>query len=228
MSVTPLSKLPAEVLAAMGISLPSPTKESVDDSSPPVIENPTALPSPVVSEFLKGSEESPTKYKERAPKKGKKTAEHVAKKKKAAKKGNNAGEPVAKKERATKKEKNVAELPPPIEIPTPPVVAPTSEVVVTPVEEKVPIHIRRKNIPKHIKTLVWNKYIGCNKAEAKCISCKQERIDNRNFHCGHVVAESKGGDMTINNLRPICAPCNLSMGSRSMNEFTSEFFGWTV
>lgn len=95
-------------------------------------------------------------------------------------------------------------------------------------EEKEPLHIRRKNIPKHVKTLVWNKYIGCDKAEAKCISCRQERIENRNFHCGHVIAESNGGDMTINNLRPICAPCNLSMGTKSMNEFTSEFFGWTV
>jgi hypothetical protein len=90
------------------------------------------------------------------------------------------------------------------------------------------LHIRRKNIPKHIKTLVWNKYLGVDKAEAKCFCCRQERIDVRNFHCGHVIAEAKGGDLTINNLRPVCPPCNLSMGTRSMNEFTSEFFGWTV
>ena len=40
--------------------------------------------------------------------------------------------------------------------------------------------------------------------------------------------KAKGGDMTITNLRPICASCNLSMGTRSMNEFTLEFFGWDV
>jgi hypothetical protein len=97
-----------------------------------------------------------------------------------------------------------------------------------PEENKEPLHIRRKAIPKHIKTLVWNKYIGADIASSKCLSCKQERIENRNFHCGHVLAEAKGGDMTINNLRPICAPCNLSMGTRSMNEFTQEFFGWSV
>jgi hypothetical protein len=94
--------------------------------------------------------------------------------------------------------------------------------------QKEPIHTRRKNIPKHIKTLVWNKYIGSAIATAKCVCCRQEDIKVQSFHCGHVLAESKGGDMTINNLRPICAPCNLSMGTRSMNEFTSEFFGWTV
>lgn len=93
---------------------------------------------------------------------------------------------------------------------------------------KEPVHIRRKNIPKHIKTLVWNKYIGSEVAISKCMSCREVRIENTSFHCGHVIAESKGGNMTINNLRPICAHCNLSMGTKSMNEFTKEFFGWTV
>jgi hypothetical protein len=95
-------------------------------------------------------------------------------------------------------------------------------------DDKQPLYMRRKNIPKHIKTLVWNKYIGRETVESKCVSCKQEKIDMRNFHCGHVLAEAKGGDLTINNLRPICAPCNLSMGTKSMNEFTQEFFGWSV
>jgi hypothetical protein len=40
--------------------------------------------------------------------------------------------------------------------------------------------------------------------------------------------EAKGGDMTINNLRPICAACNGSMGTMSMNEFTTQFFGWSI
>jgi len=91
-----------------------------------------------------------------------------------------------------------------------------------------PLHLRRKKIPKHIKTLVWNKYIGADIAQADCISCRQVKITNRSFHCGHVIAESKGGDMTINNLRPICEACNGSMGTQSMNEFTKAFFDWTV
>jgi hypothetical protein len=95
-------------------------------------------------------------------------------------------------------------------------------------EDKEPLHLKRKNIPKHIKTLVWGKYIGNDKPESKCYSCKHERIDIRNFHCGHVIAESKGGSLMLDNLRPICAPCNGSMGTMSMNEFTQQFFGWTV
>ena len=87
---------------------------------------------------------------------------------------------------------------------------------------------KKKAIPKHVKTLVWNKYIGGDKAKSACMRCRQEEIGIRSFHCGHVIAESKGGDMTINNLRPICAACNGSMGTMSMNEFTSQFFGWSI
>ena len=62
----------------------------------------------------------------------------------------------------------------------------------------------------------------------KCLCCKKEKIDIRNFHCGHVIAESKGGDLTIKNLRPICAPCNASMGTMSMNDFALTYFGYSV
>ena len=95
-------------------------------------------------------------------------------------------------------------------------------------KEPKPPKEKRKAIPKHIKTLVWNKYIGADIASADCMSCRTVKISNRSFHCGHVIAESKGGDMTINNLRPICEACNGSMGTKSMNEFTKEFFGWVV
>jgi hypothetical protein len=95
-------------------------------------------------------------------------------------------------------------------------------------ETKEPLYERRKKIPKHIKTLVWNKYLGSSIASSKCMCCREAEISIRSFDCGHVVAEAKGGDMTINNLRPICRDCNLAMGTRSMNEFTTEFFGWTV
>jgi hypothetical protein len=91
-----------------------------------------------------------------------------------------------------------------------------------------PLHVRRKKIPSSIRTLVWNKYIGEDVAQADCFCCRTAKISVRSFDCGHVIAEAKGGDLTINNLRPICKDCNKSMGTRSMNEFTKEYFGWTV
>jgi len=40
------------------------------------------------------------------------------------------------------------------------------------------------------------------------------------FHVGHDVPESKGGELDIQNLKPICARCNLSMS----DNYTIE--GW--
>jgi hypothetical protein len=95
-------------------------------------------------------------------------------------------------------------------------------------DTKAPLSQRRKKIPKAVRTLVWNLHIGSHKGEDRCLCCKEKKIDVANFHCGHVLAESKGGDLTIKNLRPICAACNSAMGARSMNEFTKEFFGWEI
>lgn len=107
--------------------------------------------------------------------------------------------------------------------------APTPAPVPVPVTaEEEPIATRRKAIPKHVKSLVWNRYVGENRAESQCLCCRSTRIAVTNFHCGHVVAEAKGGDLTVPNLRPICAPCNLSMGTMSMSEFAKTYFGWDV
>ena len=126
-----------------------------------------------------------------------------------------------------KQEVVAAEPPTPVATPAAPVavVEVVEEIVV---DAKEPLHLRRKKIPKAIRTLVWNKYIGADITAAKCTCCKEEKITMNNWHCGHVLAEAKGGDTTINNLRPICAPCNSSMGTKSMNEFTEEFFGWSI
>ena len=83
----------------------------------------------------------------------------------------------------------------------------------------------KKEIPKDVKTQVWDEYVG-NKVSTKCLCCKKRDIHIRHFHCGHVIAKSEGGDFTVKNLRPICAQCNLSMGTMSMNEYTKTYFGY--
>jgi hypothetical protein len=87
---------------------------------------------------------------------------------------------------------------------------------------------KKEKIPGHIKTLVWSKYIGSSVPEAKCYCCKHERVEIRSFECGHVIAEAKGGQLTLDNLRPICKGCNSSMGTMSMDEYAQKFFGWSV
>jgi hypothetical protein len=60
----------------------------------------------------------------------------------------------------------------------------------------VAILLHTKAIPKYIKTLVWNQYVGEHRAEACCSCCRKTQINVRHFHCGHIVAEAKG-DLTI-------------------------------
>jgi hypothetical protein len=86
-------------------------------------------------------------------------------------------------------------------------------------EEKKP---RKKAIPKVVKDLTWKTHIGDDIAKTKCLCCGQNEIKMNSFHCGHVVAESAGGSNTVDNLRPVCASCNLSMGAQNMNEFMKE------
>ena len=70
---------------------------------------------------------------------------------------------------------------------------------------------RKKKVPKAIREQVWLTYNG-KRYERKCYVywCKNI-IDVFNFHVGHDKPESKGGTLSVTNLKPICARCNLSM-----------------
>ena len=82
---------------------------------------------------------------------------------------------------------------------------------------------RKKSIPKALKKMVWDKYVGEEIGQAKCFCCKHQNIRQIEFHCGHVKAEVNEGKTNIENLRPICAQCNLSMGSMDMKEFMKKY-----
>ena len=81
----------------------------------------------------------------------------------------------------------------------------------------------RKSIPKTLKNKVWDTYIGKKNGVGKCYCCKTE-IDSKNFDCGHIVAVKNGGKKTVENMRPICSPCNKSMGTENMISFGDSYF----
>ncbi len=82
---------------------------------------------------------------------------------------------------------------------------------------------KKEAIPAAVKTLVWNKWMGEKVAEGGCYACRVTSISMRHHHVGHVVSEKHGGKCTIDNLRPVCANCNLSMGTMNMNEYIEKF-----
>ena len=68
-------------------------------------------------------------------------------------------------------------------------------------------------IPKALREQVWIKYFG-KKYKHKCYIfwCKND-ISVFDFQVGHNIPESKNGATVIENLRPICSRCNLSMSN---------------
>jgi 5-methylcytosine-specific restriction endonuclease McrA len=85
-------------------------------------------------------------------------------------------------------------------------------------KEKV-VKKRKKPIPATIKRLVWNAHIGEEIGKSKCLCCKITDITQLSFNCGHIIAESSGGELMVSNLMPICQNCNSSMGTKNMKEF---------
>ncbi len=90
-------------------------------------------------------------------------------------------------------------------------------------------HVGRKGtrksrpIDKNTRMLVWQKYVG-GKWEGKCYCCKTRTIYADDFQVGHNKARAKGGKDHINNLRPICRPCNSSMGTMSIEAYRKKYF----
>jgi hypothetical protein len=92
------------------------------------------------------------------------------------------------------------------------------------VSETVPdISSRRRALPAAVRDSVWNLYIGEDINKHRCLCCKKVLISNRNFQVGHVQSVRDGGTDEINNLRPICAPCNHSMSTQNMIEFVKTY-----
>lgn len=73
---------------------------------------------------------------------------------------------------------------------------------------------KKATIPAHIREEVWRRYGGTH-----CWCCQAEPISSRNKHFGHVLAEAEGGLPTVENLRPVCANCNLRMRTQNMYDF---------
>lgn len=93
------------------------------------------------------------------------------------------------------------------------------------IEEKTELTnmVKKKSIPLALKRNVWNKYIGESIGKALCECCKLTDITQLNFSCGHIISEFNGGLIKLDNLKPICASCNSSMGTKNMDDFIKEY-----
>ena len=86
------------------------------------------------------------------------------------------------------------------------------------------VKYQKKKIPQALREQVWLNSAG-TVFETKCKTswCKN-RITAFDFQCGHNIPESKGGVTTLDNLFPICARCNSSMGNRyTLDEWSAVY-----
>ena len=72
---------------------------------------------------------------------------------------------------------------------------------------------KKSSIPKAIREQCWIKNFGKVFNHSCYINWCDNEISVFDFHVGHNKPESKGGGLNIDNLKPICARCNLSMSN---------------
>ena len=82
---------------------------------------------------------------------------------------------------------------------------------------------KRKTIPKALKEQLWYAQVGKNVGCTLCYVCQKREITSFTFEAGHVLAVSKGGKTTLDNLRCICLPCNRSMGSENLYVYKNRY-----
>ena len=82
---------------------------------------------------------------------------------------------------------------------------------------------KRKKIPQKVRYDVFKK--RNNNIDGKCYVCNKH-IDICNFHVGHIISVFDGGANNIDNLEPICAGCNLSMGKENLHFYKEKYYSY--
>jgi hypothetical protein len=77
--------------------------------------------------------------------------------------------------------------------------------------------IERPAISQSLKKKVWEKEFN-DMSLGNC-RCGVELNKTGDWHAGHIIPWCKGGETTIDNLLPICGPCNLEMGRQNLYDF---------
>lgn len=78
----------------------------------------------------------------------------------------------------------------------------------------------RKSIPVRTRQMTWRAYHG-DKSIGTCYACGK-MLDDKNWHCSHVVSDKRGGEPIVDNLRTCCQHCNLSCREQNLYAFIRD------
>jgi len=90
--------------------------------------------------------------------------------------------------------------------------------------------VKKETFTDWFKNSIWRKANGPLE-KCMCPVCCLNLISIESFSAGHILPESKGGMMCIENIMPICPECNSQMGSRHLYWFAWHYYGkvmWPV
>ena len=84
---------------------------------------------------------------------------------------------------------------------------------------------KKKKISPEMRFKVWEKYVG-NNIRGKCFCCWSADItpftSYKTFQAGHIKSEFNGGDISIENLLPICKICNVHMNTTNWDDYVNS------
>ena len=89
---------------------------------------------------------------------------------------------------------------------------------------------KKEGFPEWFKSAIWRKANG-QLDKVACPVCSLNLISVDSFSAGHILPESKGGMMCIENIIPICPECNSQMATRHLYWFAWHYYGkvmWSV
>lgn len=78
---------------------------------------------------------------------------------------------------------------------------------------------KKQKISNIFKRQCWNHWVGEHVGKIICPCCKLTEISQLNFSCGHIISESKGGKLIVENVRPICSNCNSSVYVDNLTDY---------
>jgi len=86
----------------------------------------------------------------------------------------------------------------------------------------------RKAIPLKLRNAVWKLYFG-DEENGRCFCCateiyKKASEATKSWNCGHVVSDHDGGELTEENMRPVCFTCNQKMKTENMMIFKDMYY----
>lgn len=86
---------------------------------------------------------------------------------------------------------------------------------------QIPESINIESITQSFRQAIWLQYCG-EKYKNKCLCCNSNEISVHNFECGHILSKKNGGNISMENIIPICSFCNRSMGTIHMFKYMEK------